>query len=89
MITFSQAAGLLLFSALTLWISYGIQNVDHIPYLGGRYLFLVYTFALIAWSGLIRGVFPSGRNWLVGAGMAINAVGVGSILSSIMSRILG
>jgi uncharacterized membrane protein len=85
----AQGVGLLLFIALTLWVSYGIKDTGNIPYLGGRYLFLVVTFFLVAWSSLMNRRAPSLRIWLIAVGVTVNLVGLATILIPTVLRAMG
>ena len=83
------AGFLLLFISVTLWVSYGVRDFGYIPYLGGRYLFLVYTFCIAAWSSLFNGWIPSLAKPLMCVGLIINSIGAGLILASIAQRTSG
>ncbi len=75
-----MAVGVLAFIALTLWVSYGVKHEAYIPYLGGRYLFVPFMFAVMAWSSLFNGPLDRPRRWAVLLGLSINLVGLSSVL---------
>jgi hypothetical protein len=77
----SLGLGLLLFTALTLWLSYGVRDtIPYIPYLGGRYLSLVYTLAFAGWSELVGVNFLKDRHYTLAAGLVLNVASLGFIL---------
>jgi len=88
-VSVAQAIVLMLAISITLWIAYGVGDVGHIPYFGGRYLFLVYTFLLVSWSNVISARVPNARNWLLSLGLATNAAGIGAIILSTAIRTKG
>ena len=75
-----MAVGVLAFIALTLWVSYGVKHEAYIPYLGGRYLFVPFMFAVMAWSSLFNGPRDRPRRWAILLGLSINLVGLSSVL---------
>ena len=80
LITSTLSLALLLFMAVTLWICYGVQNTDRIPYLGGRYLFLVIVLAFTGFSELVGQRIRIDRRYTFAAGLATNLAGLGLIL---------
>jgi hypothetical protein len=79
-ISLAHAAGLLLLIAVTLWVSYGIRDTDHIPYLGGRYLFLVFTFSFIALSAVVPRLPRVTGKYLLATGLVVNVLSLALIL---------
>jgi len=75
--------------AVTLWLSYGVRDTEYIPYLGRRYLFLVFAFGFVAWSELFGIRFCAGRHDLVAVGVALNVVSLGLILIPTAIRVAG
>lgn len=88
-ICLAHAVALLLFIAVTLWVSYGVQGTDYIPYLGGRYLFLVFAFGLVAWSDLAGWRFRTPRNYLLIIGLSVNVLCLGLILTRTALMVAG
>lgn len=78
-ICFLHAAALLLFMAVTLWVTWSVGPNDYIR-LGGRYLFLVVTLAFATCSCLAGGSFGIGRKYFLFAGLAANVAGLALIL---------
>ena len=79
-ISLTVAIGLLLFMAVTLWISYGVRDTPYIPYLGGRYLSLVFLLGFAGLSELVGLKFLSERTYTLAAGLVLNVVSLGLIL---------
>ncbi len=73
-ICLAHAVALLLFIAVTLWISYGVKATHYIPYLSGRYLYLVLTFGLVTWSELAGWRFRGAGNYLLKTGLVVNVL---------------
>ena len=79
-IILAHAGTLLFVMSLALWIVSGVKYTGVIPFLGGRYLFLFYLLALVAWSELVSLRFPKGEPILLAIGLTMNVVGLGLIL---------
>lgn len=88
-ITFAHAAALLFVMSLVLWIAAGIKYTGYIPFLGGRYLFLVFLLSFVAWSEMI-GLRSRilGRVLLV-VGLTLDVVGLGLILIPTVLAVAG
>jgi uncharacterized membrane protein len=88
LITLTLSLALLLFMAVTLWICYGVRNTDHIPYLGGRYLFLVIALAFLGFSELLGQRIPIRGRYTLAAGLATNLAGLSLILIPTALKVL-
>lgn len=88
-ITLTHAAALLFIMSLALWIVSGVKYTGVIPFLGGRYLFLFYCLSLVAWSELAGVRIHKVERPLLVIGLAINLVGLGSILISTAVAVMG
>jgi hypothetical protein len=84
-VTLAISLGLFALVALTLWLSYGYESIDHIPYLAGRYLLIVYFGAAFAVSALTHNFLPALRSKLVWPGLAANVIWIVYVMSSIKS----
>ncbi len=79
-VTLLHAAGLLFVMALALWIVSGVKYTGVIPFLGGRYLFLIFFLCLLAWNELVGFRFLRAERILLAIGLTLNVVGMGSVL---------
>ena len=83
----AQAFAIIAFTALTLWLAFGVPHLDRIPAFMGRYLFVAAAGLGIAVAEAFHGGLGSVRGALFWAALAGNCAGLTAILVSIASRV--